>query len=395
MRGINITTGNIIEENHYYAYGLKIAAISSKKLGDNNEGNLQNNYQYQGEFNEMDADIGWNDFALRNYDPQVGRWVQQDPYQEFASPYVGMDNDPIVNIDPSGGNIFAGISLGGKMVMGAIAGGVAGIALDAAFGGDGAKGGAIGTIIGALAPGVAQVTVKVAISMGLHAVVIAGEVLKSTSTTLDVGNMREQNKGGNDNLNGINQGSIKSLDVKVDGKKVGVIDIKNFYIGVDKYGRNGVVIELLYKSINTAFKKFNWIQTIRSNALNLSMDRSPYNDAGEEPPFYYSEEEIKEQDIPVGYNAKFLDNPDRYTNPAKDIFLEGELSLVGVNSSGVYQEMITITYGFKLSRKGELARQDIRVQKASAFQLYSISHAFASFLGRIWKWWDKNFFSKH
>lgn len=51
----------------------------------------------------MDDDIGWNDFALRNYDAQIGRWVQQDPYQEFASPYTGMSNDPINTIDPSGG----------------------------------------------------------------------------------------------------------------------------------------------------------------------------------------------------------------------------------------------------------------------------------------------------
>ncbi|MCU0387296.1 MAG: hypothetical protein MUE71_01660, partial [Chitinophagaceae bacterium] len=35
--------GRILEENHYYAYGLKIAALSSKAFGG-----AQNNYQYQG-----------------------------------------------------------------------------------------------------------------------------------------------------------------------------------------------------------------------------------------------------------------------------------------------------------------------------------------------------------
>ena len=34
--------GRIIEEDHYYSFGLKIAAISSKKLGDGNEGSLKN-----------------------------------------------------------------------------------------------------------------------------------------------------------------------------------------------------------------------------------------------------------------------------------------------------------------------------------------------------------------
>ncbi|MCB0716092.1 MAG: hypothetical protein KDC06_08775 [Chitinophagaceae bacterium] len=100
---VNITAGNIIEENHYYAYGLKIATLSSKKLGDVYEGELKNNYLYQGAFSELDEDIGWNDFALRNYDAQTGRWVQQDPFDEFASPYIGMGDDPVNTIDPSGG----------------------------------------------------------------------------------------------------------------------------------------------------------------------------------------------------------------------------------------------------------------------------------------------------
>jgi hypothetical protein len=54
----------------------------------------------------LDDDIGWHDFMLRNYDAQIGRWVQQDPYQQFASPYVGMGNDPINNTDPSGGIVI-------------------------------------------------------------------------------------------------------------------------------------------------------------------------------------------------------------------------------------------------------------------------------------------------
>jgi hypothetical protein len=47
---------------------LKIAAISSKKVGDASEGHLENKYGYQGAYSEMDEDIGWNDFALRNHD---------------------------------------------------------------------------------------------------------------------------------------------------------------------------------------------------------------------------------------------------------------------------------------------------------------------------------------
>jgi len=64
-------------------------------LGDVPEGNLQNNYKYRGSFSETDADIGWNDFELRNYDAQIGRWVQQDPLQQLPSPYVGMGSSTI------------------------------------------------------------------------------------------------------------------------------------------------------------------------------------------------------------------------------------------------------------------------------------------------------------
>jgi len=51
----------------------------------------------------MDDDIGWNDFVLRNYDPQTGKFIQQDPFQQFSSPYIGMGNDPTNTIDPTGG----------------------------------------------------------------------------------------------------------------------------------------------------------------------------------------------------------------------------------------------------------------------------------------------------
>jgi RHS repeat-associated protein len=64
---------------------------------------LKNNYLYQGAYSELDEDIGWNDFALRNYDAQIGRWVQQDPYQQFATPYSYVGGDPVNYIDPSGG----------------------------------------------------------------------------------------------------------------------------------------------------------------------------------------------------------------------------------------------------------------------------------------------------
>jgi RHS repeat-associated protein len=113
--------GRILEENHYYAYGLKIAALSSKAMGA-----APNNYQYQGDYSEFDDDLGWNDFMLRSYDPQIGRFLQNDPYDEFSSGYVGMGNDPINFIDEDGGTIgpattFFNVAANGSVSMGIVA----------------------------------------------------------------------------------------------------------------------------------------------------------------------------------------------------------------------------------------------------------------------------------
>jgi RHS repeat-associated protein len=60
-------------------------------------------YGYQGEYAEKDGETGWNNFELRNYDAAIGRWLSTDPYGQYASPYVGMGNNPVSFIDPDGG----------------------------------------------------------------------------------------------------------------------------------------------------------------------------------------------------------------------------------------------------------------------------------------------------
>jgi RHS repeat-associated protein len=117
---VGITAGNIIEENHYYAYGLKIAAISSKKLGDISEGKLKNPYQYNGkEMLDEDADLNWYDYGFRNYDPQIGRFMQLDPltddYPELT-PFQYASCDPITNIDIDG--LEGGGAVGGAVSAG-------------------------------------------------------------------------------------------------------------------------------------------------------------------------------------------------------------------------------------------------------------------------------------
>ncbi len=106
--------GRIIEENHYYSFGLKIAGISSKKLGDVlYEGSLENKHLYNDKELIDEADLDLYDFGFRIYDPQIGRFTQIDPLTDempFFSPYLFAGNEPIGNIDFEGLNPIPGLS---------------------------------------------------------------------------------------------------------------------------------------------------------------------------------------------------------------------------------------------------------------------------------------------
>lgn len=147
--------GRILEENHYYAYGLRITPISSKKVGDVNEGGLKNQYQWQGGYSEFDDDLDWNEFSLRNYDPQIGRFVQADPFSQFPSQYTGIANDPINYSDPSGGlsinfgtlGNFTGSALADRALV-TLGGAALGFGINKLTGGNGWAGAAIGGTVG-------------------------------------------------------------------------------------------------------------------------------------------------------------------------------------------------------------------------------------------------------
>ncbi len=102
---VKLDRGRIIEEDHYYAFGLKIAGISSQKLGDPNEGLLDNKNLYNDKELLDDADLDWYDYGFRNYDAQIGRFTQLDPltwdYPDLTN-YQYASNDPIANIDIDG-----------------------------------------------------------------------------------------------------------------------------------------------------------------------------------------------------------------------------------------------------------------------------------------------------
>lgn len=100
----------IIEDNHYYPYGLLHTGYSYSSNGvvDTKEpknyfGYNNNNYNFNGTELQKEFNMNLNAMDFRMYDPSIGRWQAQDPITHHSmSPYNSFDNNPVFWSDPSG-----------------------------------------------------------------------------------------------------------------------------------------------------------------------------------------------------------------------------------------------------------------------------------------------------
>ena len=85
----------ILEENNYYAFGLK-----HKGYGSVNLGNPNYHYKYNGK--ELQENSMY-DYGARLYMPEIGRWNTIDPLAEKThDPYSYVWNNPMKFLDPDG-----------------------------------------------------------------------------------------------------------------------------------------------------------------------------------------------------------------------------------------------------------------------------------------------------
>ncbi|XP_035773866.1 uncharacterized protein LOC118456868 [Anopheles albimanus] len=93
-----VKNGEVVAAYDYLPYGQIF-----RRYGTDFDGQIS--YLYTGQ--EWDEDIELYNYRARLYDPDIGRFYQMDPKEQYASPYVYAGNSPVSLVDPDGEFAFA------------------------------------------------------------------------------------------------------------------------------------------------------------------------------------------------------------------------------------------------------------------------------------------------
>jgi RHS repeat-associated protein len=93
----------IIEESNYYPFGLLQKGYNQNVSSSGNS--IAQRYKFGGNELQEELNLNWYDITARNYNPELGRWMNLDPLADEMrrhSPYNYAFDNPIYYIDPDG-----------------------------------------------------------------------------------------------------------------------------------------------------------------------------------------------------------------------------------------------------------------------------------------------------
>ncbi|MFK8008267.1 MAG: RHS repeat-associated core domain-containing protein, partial [Saprospiraceae bacterium] len=96
----NLTDTEILQESHYYPFGMAMDGAWQDIVNG-----PENKYLYNGKELNRDFGLDWSDYGARYYDAAIGRWNSVDPLAELNSGWSGYRygfNNPIRFSDPTG-----------------------------------------------------------------------------------------------------------------------------------------------------------------------------------------------------------------------------------------------------------------------------------------------------